>query len=83
LGLTFTVTTQEPRFKALIEVPETLQNFLLAFATFKVTLAFFGILIPICVASDLPVNFLPLATVGVATIGATQSEIESEPAALV
>ena len=72
LGLTFTVTTQLPVLSALIDVPETLQFFLLLLATFAVALDFAGSAISISVARALILIFLPLASDGSAlAAGAT------------
>jgi hypothetical protein len=73
LGLTFTVTTQEPRFKALIEVPDTLQFFLLLLATESESFAFFGTVNPVALSRQAFFVSFPLFALhvnGGTTVGA-------------
>jgi hypothetical protein len=73
LGLTFTVTTQLPFFKALIDVPETLQIFLLLLDTESESFAFFGTANPVALSRQaffVNFPFFALQVNGAAAVGA-------------
>ena len=81
LGVTVTVTLHDPAFSAFTDVPDTLQNFDDAAATFTLTFAPAATVIFADFASDDPVVDLPTLAVGavVPEVDGDEPEPDVEP----